>query len=101
MALLRALLSLLVIGAAVVLGALFTLQNTAPVPLDLLVVQLSERAVALWVLLFFAAGCVVGLLGGAVVNLKQRAGNARLRRQHKKLELEVDRLRRFGLSESD
>ena len=52
-------------------------------------------------LLFFAAGCVVGLLGGAVVNLKQRAGNARLRRQHKKLELEVDRLRRFGLSESD
>ncbi len=101
MALLRVLLSLLIIGAAVVLGALFTLQNTAPVPLDLLVVQLSERAVALWVLLFFAAGCVVGLLGGAVVNLKQRAGNARLRRQHKKLELEVDRLRRFGLSESD
>ncbi|WP_435211936.1 LapA family protein [Luminiphilus sp. nBUS_16] len=101
MALLRVLLSLLVIGAAVVLGALFTLQNTAPVPLDLLVVQLSERAVALWVLLFFAAGCVVGLLGGAAVNLKQRAGNARLRRQHKKLELEVDRLRRFGLSESD
>ncbi len=101
MALLRVLLSLLIIGAAVVLGALFTLQNTAPVPLDLLVVQLSERAVALWVLLFFAAGCVVGLLGGAVVSLKQRAGNARLRRQHKKLELEVDRLRRFGLSESD
>ena len=101
MALLRVLLSLLIIGAAVVLGALFTLQNTAPVPLDLLVVQLSERAVALWVLLFFAAGCAVGLLGGAVVNLKQRAGNARLRRQHKKLELEVDRLRRFGLSESD
>ena len=101
MALLRVLLSLLIIGAAVVLGALFTLQNTAPVPLDLLVVQLSERAVALWVLLFFAAGCGVGLLGGAVVNLKQRAGNARLRRQHKKLELEVDRLRRFGLSESD
>lgn len=101
MALLRVLLGLLVIGTAVVLGALFTLQNTAPVPLDLLVVQLSERAVALWVLLFFAAGCVVGLLGGAVVNLKQRAGNASLRRQHKKLELEVDRLRRFGLSESD
>ena len=101
MALLRVLLGLLVIGTAVALGALFTLQNTAPVPLDLLVVQLSERAVALWVLLFFAAGCVVGLLGGAVVNLKQRAGNARLRRQHKKLELEVDRLRRFGLSESD
>ena len=101
MALLRVLLSLLVIGTAVVLGALFTLQNTNPVALDLLVVQFSERAVALWLLLFFAAGCVMGLLGGLLVTLRLRAGNVRLRRQHKKLELEVDRLRRFGISESD
>jgi len=35
------------------------------------------------------------------VTLRQRASYLRLRRQHAKLELEVDRLRRFGLSESD
>ena len=101
MALLRVLLSLLVVGTAIVLGALFTLQNTDPVALDLLVVQFSERAVALWLLLFFATGSMVGLLGGVVVTLRQRARYVRLRRQHVKLELEVDRLRRFGLSESD
>jgi uncharacterized integral membrane protein len=100
-ALLRALLSLLIVGTAIVMGALFTLQNTSPVPLDLLVVQFSERAAALWFLLFFATGCVTGLLGGLLVTLRQRASYLRLRRQHAKLELEVDRLRRFGLSESD
>ena len=101
MALLRALLSLLIVGTAIVMGALFTLQNTIPVPLDLLVVQFSERAAALWFLLFFATGCVTGLLGCLFVTLRQRASYLRLRRQHSKLDLEVDLLRRFGLSESD
>ena len=101
MALLRVLLSLLVVGTAIILGALFTLQNTDPVPLDLLIVQFSERAVALWLLLFFATGCLVGLLGGVWVTVRQRARFGRLRRQHTKLELEVDRLRRLGLGEND
>lgn len=101
MALLRVLLSLLVVGTAIILGALFTLQNTDPVPLDLLIVQLSGRAVALWLLLFFATGCLVGLLGGVWVTVRQRARFGRLRRQHTKLELEVDRLRRLGLGEND
>lgn len=101
MALLRVLLSLLVVGTAIILGALFTLQNTDLVPLDLLIVQLSERAVALWLLLFFATGCLVGLLGGVWVTVRQRARFGRLRRQHTKLELEVDRLRRLGLGEND
>ena len=65
MALLRALLSLLIVGIAIVMGALFSLQNSSPVPLDLLIVQFSERAVALWFLLFFATGCMMGLLGGS------------------------------------
>ena len=101
MALLRVLLSLLVVGTAIIFGALFTLQNTAPVALDILIVQFSERAVALWLLLFFATGCLVGLLGGVWVTVRQRARFGRLRRQHTKLELEVDRLRRLGLGEND
>ena len=101
MALLRVLLSLLTVGTAIFLGALFTLQNTDPVSLDLLIVQFSERAVALWLLLFFATGCLVGLLGGVWVTVRQRARFGRLRRQHTKLELEVDRLRRLGLGEND
>ena len=94
-------LSLLVAGTAIILGALFTLQNTDPVSLDLLIVQFSERAVALWLLLFFATGCLVGLLGGVWVTVRQLARVGRLRRQHTKLVLEVDRLRRLGLGEND
>lgn len=101
MALLRTLLGILVISLAIVLGAFFSLQNTIPVPLDLLFVQLSERALALWLLLFLAVGCVLGLLAALGITLQQRSRNALLRRQNAKLELEVDKLRRFGLTDGD
>ncbi len=101
MALLRTLLGIVVISLAVVMGAFFSLQNTVQVPLDLLFVQLSERALALWLLLFLAVGCVLGLLTALGVTLQQRSRNVLLRRQTAKLELEVDKLRRFRLTEGD
>lgn len=71
--------------AMVVLGALFAVQNEARVPLDLLVVYLPERSVALWVLLAFAVGGITGLLTslGIILRLRTRlmAANRRLAKQ--------------------
>ena len=58
--------------AMLVLGALFAVQNDAPVPLDLLVVSLPPRSIALWVLLAFALGGVLGMLTLLGINLRLR-----------------------------
>ena len=42
--------------AAVAIGALFSLQNTQSVPLDLIVVHLPPQPIAIWILLALAAG---------------------------------------------
>lgn len=62
--------------AMLALGALFAVQNEARVPLDLLVVLLPERSVALWVLLAFAAGGVAGLLTSLGIVLRLRTSLA-------------------------
>ena len=78
----RKLLYLLIAVAMVLLGALFAVQNDNAVPLDLLVVSLPERSIALWVLLAFAAGGLLGLLTslGIILRLRTRllAANRKL-----------------------
>ena len=68
-----------------VLGALFAVQNDAAVPLDLLVVSFGEQRVALWVLLAFALGGVLGILTSLGIILRLRTqlltANRRLSRQ--------------------
>ena len=56
-------------------GVLFSVQNTVAVPLDLLLVQLSEQRLALWILLAFALGGVVGMLisSAAILQLKSQS----------------------------
>ena len=58
---LRNMLFFVLLGAVLMLGVWFAMENPAAVPLDLLVVQLSARSIALWVLLAFAIGGVVGM----------------------------------------
>lgn len=79
---LRKLFYFLIAVAMLVLGALFAVQNEATVPLDLLVVHLPERSIALWVLLAFAAGGVIGLLTSLGIILRQRTA---LGAAHRKL----------------
>jgi putative membrane protein len=67
--------------AVLVLGALFAVQNTAVVPLDLLVIYLPERSVALWVLLAFAAGGLIGMLTSIGLVLRLRTALLRVNRQ--------------------
>ena len=101
MAWLKTFLLLVLVLTTAVAGALFALQNTTPVALDLLVLQLPARTVSLWILLALALGVILGLSAGAVVMLSLRARLRTLSRQKQRLALEVDRLRRVGLADSE
>lgn len=76
--------------AILAIAILFAVQNTATVPLDLLVISLPERSVALWVLLAFSLGGVVGMLTsvGVVWRLRVRllSANRQLRKKQKQSE---------------
>ncbi len=63
---------LLVLLTTLILGTLFAVQNTATVPLDLLFHYFAERSVALWVLLAFALGGVLGMLTNIGLVLRLR-----------------------------
>ena len=101
MSTLRRLLGVMILLLATVAGALFAVQNTQPVPLDLLFVQLEDRAVALWILLAFGLGCFFGIAAGTGLILRQRGRLSRSRRQMAQLEVELDRLRRFNLTDHE
>ncbi len=76
--------------AILAISVLFAVQNTATVPLDLLIISLPERSVALWVLLAFALGGVVGMLTSVGVVWRLRASllsaNRKLRKKQKQSE---------------
>jgi lipopolysaccharide assembly protein A len=97
----RTLTTVIVLIVTLMAGVLFALQNTTPVPLDLLLVQLPERTMAVWLLLALVIGVLLGLVGGSLMLLRQRGQLASLRRQKQRLAVEVDRLRKVGLTESE
>ena len=72
----RGLLVTLVLIASIVIGALLTVQNAEPVPLDLLFIALSPRPFGIWLIASFIAGAIValGFSGWAI-------GRARVGRQ--------------------
>ncbi|MDP4650537.1 MAG: lipopolysaccharide assembly protein LapA domain-containing protein [Haliea sp.] len=100
-ALLRRLVALLVLFAMVAAGVLFALQNHTPVGLDLLVVDLAPRSLALWVLVTLALGGLLGLLASSLIILRLRGSLALARRKLDKSKLELDRLRLAGLKDGE
>ena len=70
---------------AVAAGGLFSLQNTAEIPLDLMVVKLPAQPVAIWVLAALAVGVVIGLGTGTLRALRRSAKIRRLRKQRDRL----------------
>jgi len=71
----------LLLAAVLVIGAFFSVQNASSVPLDLLVFQLADRPLALWILLAFALGGVLGVAISAVTIVRLKSGQISLRRQ--------------------
>jgi uncharacterized integral membrane protein len=101
MRLVRTLLGGMMLLATVTTGALFSLQNATPISLDLLVIQLSPRPASVWLLGMLAIGALLGLLASSVLALQQRALLARQRREVSRLQIEVDQLRRAGVTNGD
>jgi putative membrane protein len=78
---LKNILYLAVFAGVLALGVFFAIQNTATVPLDLLVISLPERSIALWVLLAFGAGGIIGMLTSMGLVLRLRTTLLRVNRQ--------------------
>jgi putative membrane protein len=81
MKLLRNILLLLFVLVILSVGVLFAIENTATVPLNLLVFHFEAHSIALWVLLAFALGGVLGILANIGVVWRLRARLLRSNRQ--------------------
>jgi putative membrane protein len=90
---LRTLLTVIVVLAMLVVSVLFALQNKAPVPLDLLVYTLEPRSLALWVLLAFALGGLLGMIVSSVILVRTRASLSACRKQLDRAREDVSKLR--------
>jgi putative membrane protein len=90
---LRKLLTVIVILAMLVVSVLFALQNEAAVPLDLLVYTFGPQSLALWVLVAFALGGVLGMIVSSVILVRTRASLIVCRKQLDRAREEVSKSR--------
>jgi putative membrane protein len=93
MSFLRKLLTLAIALGMAAVGVLFSIQNPQAVPLDVLVMTLPPRSVALWVLGALALGGVLGVLLSSFAVLRLRARLIAARRQVASAQAELDRVR--------
>lgn len=93
MSLIKRWLGFLVLLCVLLFGIFFSVQNDTPVPLDLLMLQLPEQAVALWILLAFALGGILGLAITSVTVMRLRSRNALLQRRLDKRQQELNQLK--------
>ena len=77
------------------------MQNPEPVALDLLVVDLAPRSLALWLLATLALGGLLGLLASSIIILRLRAKLVLAWRKLEKCKVELDRLRVAGLKDGE
>jgi putative membrane protein len=101
MSLLRKLLALLVVLATITIGVLFALQNTALVPLDLLVYSFEAKSLALWLLCAFALGSVLGMLTASAIVIRLRTSLRLAKRQVTKAGGELEKVRAAGLKDGE
>ena len=89
---LRKLLTVLVVLAMLIVSVLFALQNKVQVPLDLLVYNFGPQSLALWVLVSFVLGGLLGMIISSVILLRTRASLRSARRQLEKAKVEISKL---------
>ncbi|MCB1706654.1 MAG: LapA family protein [Halioglobus sp.] len=90
---LRKLLTVIVILAMLVLSMLFAAQNEVSVPLNVLVYTFSPQSLAVWVLVAFALGGVVGMIVSSVILVRTRASLSACRKQLDRAREDVSKLR--------
>jgi putative membrane protein len=96
MKLLRNLLTVLIVLATLAVGVVFALQNKVPVPLDLVVYTFGPQSLALWILVAFAFGGLLGMIVSSVILVRTRASLGSCRRQLDRAQAEVSKLRSTG-----
>ncbi len=101
MKLLRNLLYIALVVAMAAVGVLFALQNEMPVPLDLLVFTFEPRSLALWLLIAFAVGGVLGMAMSSVLMVRTRASLSSANRKLARSKAELDKLRTAGLKDGE
>ncbi len=57
----------LLILAIVIVGAMFAMENNQLVNVDFIVFQSTAMSLGLWLMIFLAAGCLLGLLASSVL----------------------------------
>ena len=95
---LKRILLVILLLLVLILGILFSIQNSALISLDLLLVELPEQRLALWVLLAFAVGGVIGMLISAFAIIRLRSRLLFLQRKLDKHDKELAKLRTSDLS---
>lgn len=93
MGLIKRLAGYVLLVCALVFGVLFSIQNTARVPLDLLFVRINDGSVAAWVIWAFVCGGLVGVIVSAVALFTMKSRVSLLLRRVDKLNRELDSLR--------
>lgn len=93
MKLLRNLLTVLVVLATLGMGVLFALQNKSLVPLDLIVYTFEPQSLAVWVLVAFALGGMLGMMVSSLILVRTRGSLVSCKRQLDKIREEVSKLR--------
>jgi uncharacterized integral membrane protein len=74
-------------------AVIFVFKNSTPVTVDFFVVQISGYSIALWLVLAFLLGGLLGLLAGLPAYLHYRAEIRRRDRNITKKDLELQKLR--------
>lgn len=84
---------MLAVGLLVLLtGVLFTIHNTAKVSIDLIWLELPEASLSLWLIGFFVAGTLLGVL---LTSLRSMLLSARLKSTHRKQRRTEEQLKRL------
>jgi len=76
----------LLVLAALTIGILFSSRNSAPVAVDMLVMQLPPMSIALWILISFTLGLIVSGIIYGLVNQGHKRRTSRLLRQVNQLQ---------------
>ena len=86
---LKSLFLFLVLVASVLIGIALLLHNDQQISVNLIWLQTPEAAVAVWLMVFFVAGLLIGVSVSVVAYLWIRGRTCGLRRKVKKLESKV------------
>lgn len=87
---LKSLLILIAVLLALAVGLLFSVENDAVIPLNILIAELPPQRLSTWIIAAFFAGGVAGVAASSAALLRAKASKIQLRRRLRSLEARGD-----------